>query len=96
VLREFTADQLVVYVAMDGEEGGNLGEGVGHGQAANVAGMPDFVAFLQVMEDAVVHVSVGVADESDPHGCKLVMDVRLAPSWRFGRERWTNRSDKTR
>ena len=91
VLREFTADQLVVYVAMDGEEGGNLGEGVGHGQAANVAGMPDFVAFLQMVEDAVVHVSVGVAEESNPHGCKLATDVRLAPSWRFGWERWTNR-----
>jgi hypothetical protein len=53
--------------------------------------MPDFVAFLQMMEDAVVHVSVGVAEESNPHGCKLATDVRLAPSWRFGWERWTDR-----
>ena len=91
VLGEFPADELVVNVAVDGEEGGDLGEGVGHGQTADVAGMPDFVAFLQMMKDAIVHVSVGVAKESNPHRCKLATDVRLAPSWRFGWERWTNR-----
>ena len=91
VLREFPADKLVINVAVDGKEGGNVRQGVGHGETADVTGMPDFVACLQMMEDAVVHVSVGVAEESNPHGCKLATDVRLAPSWRFGWERWTDR-----
>ena len=91
VFREFPADKLVINVAVDGKEGGNVGQGVGHGRTADVTGVPDFVAFLQMMEDAVIHVSVGVAEKSNPHGCKLATDVRLAPSWRFGWERWTDR-----
>ena len=53
--------------------------------------MPDFIASRKMMEDAVVDVTVGVADESNAHGCKLATDVRLAPSWRFEWERWTDR-----
>ena len=91
VLWEFPPDELVVNVAVDGKEGGNVRQGVGHGETADVTGMPDFVACLQMMEDAVVHVSVGVAEQSNPHGRKLATDVRLAPSWRFEWERWTDR-----
>ena len=89
---KFPTNELIVDVSMYSQQGSYCGQRVGHGQAANVSGMPYFIASRQMMEDAVVDVTVGVTDESNAHGCKLATDVRLAPSWRFPSEACAHRT----
>ena len=83
VFRKIAANELVVDVAVHGHQWGHLGKGVGDPEMPDVAGMPDFIAPVEVMQDAVVDVTVGVADESDAHPAKFRMDARTAPSWRL-------------
>lgn len=83
VFRKMPADQLVIDIAMDRHQRGQGGEGIRDGEIPNVPGMPDLIAFLEVMEDAVIDMAVGVADEADAHAPKFDHVMRLAPSWRF-------------
>jgi hypothetical protein len=60
VQREFSADAVVVNVAVHGTQGSYTGQSVGYGQIADVSGMPDFVAAGEQFQDAVVDVAVCV------------------------------------
>ena len=82
VFGEIPAKQLIVDVAVNHHQRGHLGQGVGDPEVPDVSGVPDLIAPFQMMEDAVVDVTVGVADQSNAHGAKLRMDARTAPSWR--------------
>lgn len=66
--RASTPHPVVVDVAIDGPDGGHGGQPVEHLEAADVAGVPDFCAALEVVEDAVVEVAVGVGKDADAHG----------------------------
>ena len=63
-LREAAPQVRPVDVAIDGAQGPEAGEAVGHLGGADVAGVPDFVARLEVPQVAVVPVAVGVREES--------------------------------
>lgn len=76
-------EELVVDVAMNHHRWRHLCEGIGDPKMPDVSSMPDLVAFRQVMQNAVVDVTMGVADESNAHGAKLGPDARTAPSWRL-------------
>lgn len=67
MLRKIASDQLVIDIAVDGDQWGPFGEGIGHREATDVPGMPDFIAFREVMQDPVIHVSMGVTDQTDAH-----------------------------
>ena len=83
VFREFPSNELAINVAVHSNEGGHFSKCVRHAQVTDVPRMPDFIAGGQMVKNAVVHVAMGVADESDSHGCKLTIDMRMARSWRF-------------
>ena len=60
MFRPRSARKLVIDVAIDCPNLGDVCQGIGHMEVANVAGMPDFIAALDMPFDAVVDVAVGV------------------------------------
>ena len=64
-LWEEAAQFLPVDVAVDSTQGAEVGQSLGHLQGAYVAGVPDFVAGLEVLQVSVVPPPVGVRQESD-------------------------------
>ena len=79
---EITAHEVVVDVAINSHQGHDGSNGIGHLEIANVSSMPHLVTRGEVMQDAVIDVAVGVADESNTHKTNFVPVVRFAPSWR--------------
>ncbi len=75
-------NQMVINVAVHCHQGLEQGQGIGHLEVPDISGMPDFIAARQMMQDAVVHVTVGVAEKANPHGGNFVQMARLSPSWR--------------
>lgn len=59
-LGKFRTRAVVVDVAINGAQGRNRRQGIGHGEVPDVARMPDFIHLAQVVQDAVVHVAVGI------------------------------------
>ena len=50
-----------VAIAADGTEGSEGGEFLGHLDTADIAGVPDFVAGLEIMEIFLVPIAVRIA-----------------------------------
>ncbi len=92
VFGKITSQQLVVNVAVDDHEWSHFCQGIGNADMPDVPRMPDFIALRKVMQDPVIDVTMGVADESDAHGAKLGMDARTAPSWRLRSRHMTNKT----
>ena len=77
-----SAHEVVIDVAVNRHQGRHCCQRVCDPEITNVACVPYFVAGGQVMQDPVVDVAVGIADESNSHATNFVAVVRLAPSWR--------------
>ena len=60
VLRPFRPNGLAVDVAKHRAHGCHFFQGVGDVERSDVPCMPNFIATLHVLENAVVHVAVGV------------------------------------
>ena len=70
VFRESPAHRRIVDVAVYGAQGAESFQLVCYLTGADIAGVPDFVAFFKVLKDAFVQVGVGVGEEADSfHGC---------------------------
>lgn len=76
-LGKFSPSPVVVDVAINGSQRRNRCQRVGHGEVPDVPGMPNFIHLAQVMQDAVVHVAVGVGEEADAHGVQFQAQVAV-------------------
>ena len=63
-LREHTAQVTTVAVAHNGTQGAESGQTVGYLGTAYVAGMPHFVALLEILQILIVPITMGVAQYS--------------------------------
>lgn len=77
------AQELVVNVAVYRNQGGHGCQRIGDFEVPNVPRMPDFITRGEVMENAVVHMAVGIADQSNAHASNFGFTARMSPSWRF-------------
>ena len=82
VLGEGSAHEVVIDVAVNHHQWRHCCKRVRDLEITDVARMPHFVAGGQVMQNPVIDVAVGIADESNSHVTNFVAVVRLAPSWR--------------
>lgn len=53
-------DFVSINIAIYGLDRGHSFQGVGNAEIANVAGMPDFIDFFQMLENTIIDVTVGV------------------------------------
>lgn len=83
VLRKIPPQELVVDVAVHRNQRGNGCQRIGHLEVPNVPRMPDFITRGEVMENAVIYMAVGIADESNAHPSNFGFTARMSPSWRF-------------
>ena len=83
VLRKIPAQELVVDVAVYRNQGGHCGQCIGHLEVPNIPGMPDFITRREMMENAVIHMAVGITDESNAHTSNFGFTARMSPSWRL-------------
>ncbi len=82
MFRKSSPHQLVIDVAVHGYQRSNRGKGIRHLKVTNVSCMPYFITRGKVMQDPVIHMTMGVADKSNSHSTNFAPVVRLAPSWR--------------
>ncbi len=76
-LGKFRPCSVVVDVAINRAQGRHRRQCIGHGEVPDVACMPDFIHLAQVVQDAVVHVAVGVGKEADAHGQQFRVQVAV-------------------
>lgn len=55
----------MINIAVYGAEGPKLFELLGDAQTADVTGVPNFIAFVEVLENIVVEVAMGIREETD-------------------------------
>src|SRR5258705_4751905 len=67
VFREARLNRLIIDIAENGPEGFEFLQFVRYRACANVAGMPDFIARLKVLEDPGVEVAVRVGYDTEFH-----------------------------
>jgi len=59
--------RLVVDVSINGPERSEILQRIGKSSITDVAGMPDFITVLEMLNDFWVKVAVGVGEEADFH-----------------------------
>ena len=82
MLWKIPPDQLIVNVSVNCDKGFDGGYRVGHPEISDVPGVPNFIAGTEVMEDPVVDVTMGIAEQSYAHDANFGVLTRLDRSWR--------------
>ncbi len=77
-----SAHQVVIDVAVNGHERCHSCYGICDPEITDIPCMPHLVTQRQMVQDPVIDVAMGIADESNSHLTNFVAVVRLAPSWR--------------
>lgn len=91
-MRKGGPDAVVVDVPKHRANGRHLGQSIRHRQLPDVPGMPNLIHTPEMVQDAVVHPTVGIRKESDVHGSGLRQRIsgfpaQIAPMKRI-RFRW--------
>lgn len=74
-LRKLGPCAVIVDVPEDDAQGGHGCQCIRHVEGADVPSMPDLVHPPQVVQNAVVHVAVGVGKQADAHGANFGVQV---------------------
>ena len=92
MLRKIPAEELIVYVAVDSNEGFHCSNRVGDFEIANVARVPHLITRGEVMQDPVVDVTVGIAEQSNAHAANFGLVIGFTPPLAFSRDIHSMRS----
>ena len=76
VLRPFSPNFLAVDVAKHCAYGRQLVQGIGDFERPDVPRMPNFIASFHVLENAIVHVAMGVGEQRDVHASEVLTKPR--------------------